>query len=590
MLSLTPASTQVSSAVGGDARNLKHTPVHRMRTRRFWLAVLASIATITGIAVLLAALPPTALAAGASPSLLMVAAGVTGLATLYLVPRQTRGQGGLLPPLASATQQEAQLGLYQALVDSVSDTLFALDADGRFRYASPTVLSLLGISPQAIVGKKFLDFVASQDVEQAREHARTFCVWHNEETRQRVFRMVTVDGLVRHVEVRYGRPFTGEAKGTAAVGVLRDVTVTFTMTEKLRDERLRLRSIVDASGAIILLVDRDLRVRLANHEFRRLRGPNATVGDSADIITAGLDPAILQRWRSQPLAKDDIKPVRFMRNLLDADGSNRVFSITAKPIVGADHRLRQIVFLGVDDTERQAAEHALHEADRLATLGEMAATVVHELRQPLQVIVVACEAALEEPHDTEFVTQKLRRIDSQVERANHIIEDLRIFARGGASEQPRPFHVNDAIQGATSLTAATSRNVGMTTELTLAENLPFVLGHTSKLEQVLINLINNARDAGAQALTISAASRRLDDGAMRVEIAIDDDGPGIPPALLPRLFNAFVTTKPAGKGTGLGLRICRRIVEEMGGVIGVTNRSEGGARFTISLPAACQLS
>ncbi|MBV9835889.1 MAG: PAS domain S-box protein [Alphaproteobacteria bacterium] len=568
---------------------LRSIPAATRLHRNLWLALLASIAAIAGLAVLLIALSSTALADAGSSGLLIAMAGGIGLTALRRAPRRPNGQA--TPDAASMhkMQQEAQLGRLQALVDSVSDTLFALDAQGRFLYASPTVLSLLGVSSQAIVGQKFLDFVAWQDVEQAGEHARAFSVSHSEETRQRVFRMTTVDGLVRHVEVRYGPPFAGDADGAVAVGVLRDVTVTFTMTQRLRDERLRLRSIVDASGAVILLVDRDLNIRLANHEFKQLRKSDGEPGEGADIIVSGLDPAVLERWRTEPLAKEDIRPVRFTRALLDAEGTNRVFSITAKPVVGPDRRLRQIVFLGVDDTERHAAERALHDADRLATLGEMAATVVHELRQPLQVIVIACEAALEEPQDTALVTQKLHRIDGQVGRANHIIEDLRVFARGAGSEQPHPFNVADAVRGAINLTAAATRNAGMKIEPLLVDGLPLALGHTAKLEQVMINLINNARDAGARTLTISTALSRSDDKAPRIEISVDDDGPGIPPAVLPRLFNAFVTTKPSGKGTGLGLRICRRIVEEMGGTIGATNRTEGGAHFVVSLPPTCGL-
>lgn len=485
-------------------------------------------------------------------------------------------------------EHASELRRSQALVDSLSDTLFAIDADGRFIYASPPVLTLLGISPESIVGHRFFEFIHPDDMTLAEEHARAFIHSNDEDVRQRALRMVTVDGIVRHIEARFRKPIGADHFNAVAVGVLRDVTLKESMTKRLRDERLRLRSIIDSSGALILVVDHDRNVQLSNRGIEQFRAPDGASDESAaSVVTAGLDGAILARWRVGPLTGVDARPVRFSCTLIDSEGVDHVFAVTAKPVVGPDGRLRQIVFLGVDDSERLQAEKALFDADRLATLGEMAATIVHELRQPLQVIMLSSEAAMDEPDDKEFVVEKLRRIESQVDRANRIIEDLRIFARGTSGEAPRPFDVATAVRNAISLTKASTRTASMGVEPILEENLPPILGHAPKLEQVLINLINNARDAGAHRLMISAAMRDTADAPV-IELAVEDDGPGIPPAVLARLFKSFVTTKPSGKGTGLGLRICNRIVEEMGGKISVANRPEGGARFTILVPTTVE--
>ena len=278
---------------------------------------------------------------------------------------------------------------------------------------------------------------------------------------------------------------------------------------------------------------------------------------------------------------------------IDANG---ILNVTAKPVVGPDGRMRQVVFLADDDTERREAEQAMFASDRMATLGEMAATVAHELRQPLQVMMLACHSALEEISeaagtaalDTAFVVQKLERINNQIERADRIIGDLRVYAHGAAEDSAAPFDLAAATKSAIDMTSAGTRKARMKIAMVLGENLPMLNGHAGKLEQVLINLINNARDAGGHAVDISAVLR-IDSGRPMVCIGVADDGPGIPAHVLPRLFHSFVTTKPSGKGTGLGLRICRRFVEEMGGSISVANRPEGGARFEILLPGSCPL-
>ncbi|MPZ35376.1 MAG: hypothetical protein GEV13_31115 [Rhodospirillales bacterium] len=117
----------------------------------------------------------------------------------------------------------------------------------------------------------------------------------------------------------------------------------------------------------------------------------------------------------------------------------------------------------------------------------------------------------------------------------------------------------------------------------MPDAMPRVRGHIGRLEQVLVNLINNARDAGASAIQIDG-ERAPDAAPPVVRLRVLDNGPGIPADVLPRLFVSFITTKPQGKGTGLGLRICRRIVEEMGGKISASNRPEDGACVEVMLP------
>jgi C4-dicarboxylate-specific signal transduction histidine kinase len=243
--------------------------------------------------------------------------------------------------------------------------------------------------------------------------------------------------------------------------------------------------------------------------------------------------------------------------------------------------------------ERRAAEQALLDTERLTTVGEMAATLAHEITQPLQVINVACASAADELSqegegsaiDRDFLKARISRITQQVERASRIVGDLRAFVRGTGSEQAAPFDPAAAVRGAVDLTGHGVRQARSAITSSVAEGLPSVVGHLSKLEQVLVNLINNARDAGAPAIIVKAAL--LDrDGRRFVRLAVEDTGPGVAPSVLPRLFQSFVTTKPRGSGTGLGLRICRRIVEEMGGSISAANRAEGGACFEILLPVA----
>ena len=241
------------------------------------------------------------------------------------------------------------------------------------------------------------------------------------------------------------------------------------------------------------------------------------------------------------------------------------------------------------DAARETVARAFNSA-KLATLGELATVLAHELRQPIATISMAAEnAELSLEDDSLDITDardRLRRIVAQTERARGIIDHLRVFGRADAGKTEL-VDVAAVARDALSLVGPSLRQAGVRAAITAAPDLPGVMGQKILLEQVLVNLFINARDALLTAplgqrethLAISAT------GAGHVSLEMTDSGPGIPAEIQPRLFEPFFTTKAAGDGTGLGLAICQRIIESLGGGIVARNQDGGGACFVVTLPA-----
>ena len=255
-----------------------------------------------------------------------------------------------------------------------------------------------------------------------------------------------------------------------------------------------------------------------------------------------------------------------------------------------------------DKAERELEEQrarAIH-ADRLRSLGEMAAGIAHELNQPLlgvrglaEHILIGADRGWDTSPDK--IKEKVNLIVEQSDRMTHIIERVRMFARGADNSELMPVQVNDVIRSGTGLLGAQARARGMTLECELTENLPEVLANPFSLEEVILNLINNARDAtserlkqepGAAPPRIVLRTRAEPEGDRgKVVIDVKDQGVGIPPEILNRIFDPFFTTKAPDKGTGLGLSISKSIVESLGGMIEVQSAPGAGTTVSVSLPA-----
>jgi len=257
-------------------------------------------------------------------------------------------------------------------------------------------------------------------------------------------------------------------------------------------------------------------------------------------------------------------------------------------VVDRDGDLLDCVGLVTDiETERAAGAAALA-AGHLAMLGEISANLAHEMKQPLSVISLLAgttQMMVEDPATADMaeIAGMQKTIVEMTQRATEITDHLRLVARKETASAQAIF-LGEAVAGARLLTMSTLRQAGVTLEVALPDGLPPVLAQLVLLEQVLVNLIVNARDALA---TMPPGTRRIWITARpeseRVRLVVTDSGPGIAPSVLPRLFEPFFTTKPAGLGTGLGLTICAGILQAFGGEITARNAPGRGAAFSLSL-------
>jgi C4-dicarboxylate-specific signal transduction histidine kinase len=241
-----------------------------------------------------------------------------------------------------------------------------------------------------------------------------------------------------------------------------------------------------------------------------------------------------------------------------------------------------------DEQEKERKESATQmiQASKLATLGEMATSVAHELNQPLNIIRLAAGGSRRKVSkgiaDPQYLIDKLNSIEEATTRAAAIIDHMRMFGRE-AKEAPELTDPREVVTNALDLMGEQLRLDGVEIVCELAEDCPSVMGHTIQMEQVVLNLLTNARDAMAQRLGESKITLRVFADAHGVYITSQDTGGGIAEDVLPRIFEPFYTTKEMGKGTGLGLSVGYGIVRDMNGTITAQNINDG-ARFTITLP------
>ena len=361
----------------------------------------------------------------------------------------------------------------------------------------------------------------------------------------------------------------------------------------VKSSEARYRDLFANAYDLIFTLDPSLRIQSINKV-----GPALTGYREEQLMGRPLrDIAAAEAWDTTEqrfaglLMSGSIQP--FELQLRRHDDERVVLEVSAR-LVHDGNQSRSIHCIARNLTERRRLEEQLIHSEKLSAIGQLVAGVAHELNNPLTSISGYTQLMLRDRSLREDILSDLKHINVQAERAARIVQNLLVFAREHKPER-RMVNLNEEFRNTLSLRAYQLRVDNITVTLDFDRELPMTIADPFQLQQVILNLINNAHQAitergGPGTLTLRTFIAKPDasdgNGAAgpRLVLSVSDTGIGIPTRDLNRIFDPFYTTKPVGQGTGLGLSICYGIVREHGGQIWAESELGSGTTVSVALP------
>jgi PAS domain S-box-containing protein len=457
---------------------------------------------------------------------------------------------------------------------------------------NPAFLTLTGYDREEVIGKSFLNI-----------H-----LWKNIEDRKRMREVLNAQGNIKDFEFEILKK-TGETCAMLISAEKVDLSgkpylliMGMDITERKRNEaELQFRNILlttqqEVSIDGILIVDENLNILSYNKRFVEMwnvplklinsKDDNAVMQSANDKIAN--PEAFYQRIQYINEHKQETS----YDELVLKDG--RFFERHSAPMIGLDDQYLGRVWNFRDITERRKTEAMLIHADRMASLGEMAAGIAHEINQPLNILSLVMDSILFEGTksgtlDIGYFKDKSDKIFDNITRIRNIIDHIRAFSRSNDDYILTAFDINASIENAVSMISDQLKHDQISIGLYLENQLPQINGNTYKFEQVVINLLTNAKDA-----LIEKKNKEKDFFEMKIGIKsyqenkaiiveVTDNGSGIAKEEIDKVMLPFYTTKDPGKGTGLGLSICYSIIKEMNGILEISSNPVNGTTVKIIL-------
>jgi PAS domain S-box-containing protein len=470
---------------------------------------------------------------------------------------------------------------YRELFDNIQEGIYVSTPQGSFVEVNDALVRILGYDSRDELLRVDIPTQLYFNPERRKELVellrRTGEIHNLEEVMRRK------DGSAVHVFMNCYALRDGTGSVLQHRGLIMDISSLRQSQTELQKERDFSGKILSHTQSLILVTDTEGIISYANRRWSGLGFQQShIVGHAFPDLCAqprrdALKQALAAVARGQQVDNFDVPLVR-------GDGASGQFSVNLSPISGEDGKVSNIVVVMTDVTDSSLLRAKLVHAEKMAAVGQLVSGVAHEVNNPLTAILGFTDLLMENPELPESARRDLRVILQEAQRTKQIVQNLLSFARQMPPRR-QPVQLNNILHRTVQLRSYDFISHGIEVSERLDDSLPEIVGDSHQLQQVFLNIINNAYDAVRECghpARIEIMSART---SGYVEVSFRDNGIGIADPL--RIFDPFFTTKDVGKGTGLGLSICYGIVREHGGEIICHNNTDSeGATFIVRLPLA----
>ncbi len=486
-------------------------------------------------------------------------------------------------------------GTTRTIFDTAVDGIITINESATIETFNPAAEQIFGYRVEEVIGKNINILMPTPYREEHDQYIANYLQSGNRKIigigREAEGRRK--NGQTFPLDLAVSEFFVGKKRYFA--GIVRDISDRRKIEIALREQRNFTDAILSTSGALIMVVNRDGRIVRFNNALETLTGYSSDEAKDKIVWEALLSPK--QAKPIKALFKNlDRKsfPNEFEYNWRIKDGTHRLISWKNTAILNEQGEIQVIIATGIDITEHRKAEEKakqhqqkLAHMDRLSVMGEMAANLAHELNQPLVAAYAyskACLAMLQNGQEkSDKFVNALQEMGNTAERAGLIIHRLRNFI-GKQESKKTAINLDHHIKQIIKLIEIQARNTDITIRVELDHPIPPVYADPVQIDQVLLNIVRNGIEAmidGEQRIiTIRATSI----ANTKIQVTVEDTGPGLKPDQTDEIFNAFHSSKP--NGMGMGLAISRSIIEAHDGQLWAENGSHGGTSFHFTIPIA----
>ncbi len=504
---------------------------------------------------------------------------------------------------------QASMQRFRGLVENINDLLWEIDDAGRYTYVSPQVRAMLGCAPEELLGKTPVDLLPPIRAGQLVPVIDALLQRH-EPFRGIEIAALHKDGHVVLMEANGVPVFDSSGEFAGYRGISRDIT----WRKEAEDEKQRLLRVVEQADDLVIITSPQGGIEYVNPAFERITGYSReeVLGKTTGLLKSGLHDAAFYQQMWQTIADGE----SFHAAIINRRKDGELFHAeeTISPLRDPAGNVTHYVCTAKDVTERHRMDEQLRQSDKLASIGQLAAGVAHEINNPMGYVssninslgrylqglftlldaYMKAEPALADAAALERINALKQELDigylredicallgesgEGIKRVKQIVQDLKDFSR----QEQADWQLADLHQGLESTLNIVHNELKYKADVVREYGeLPEVECVPSQLNQVFMNLLVNAAHAMERQGIITVRTGQEQD---HVWVEVEDNGSGIAPEHLKRIFEPFFTTKPVGKGTGLGLSLSYGIVQKHGGRIEVDSEPGRGTRFRVWLP------